>query len=226
MPPALRIRTSAPSEGARGATPRLPGPPFLLPGIGDRIAEGWWRLTPRARTVLASSAVLLAVAAVLLRIALSPYGPPVTVLVTTGELAVGSSPGPSDVTSTAWPRGLLPPSAPATRDDLVDARLTVGVVAGTVLTRDHLRDDGPLAGLSTGSAAVAVPAGLLRGAREGVRLDLVAVSGDGSGRTVARDVRVLAVAPDGVWIEVPRERAADVAAAALRGTLSGAVLAD
>ena len=226
MPPALRLRTRTPSVGARGNSPRLPGPPFLLPGIADRIAEGWWRLAPRARTLLTTAAALLAVTAVLLRIALAPYGPPVTVLVTTGELAVGASPGPGDVTAATWPRGLLPPSAPATRDDLAGARLTVGVVAGTVLTRDHLRDDGPLAGLSAGSAAVPVPPALLRGVREGVRLDLVAVSGDGSGRTLARDVRVLAVEHDAVWMEVARERAADVAAAALRGTLSGAVLAD
>jgi Flp pilus assembly protein CpaB len=226
MPPALRLRTRTPSEGARGALPRLPGPPFLLPGIGDRIAEGWWRLTPRARTLLLSAAVLLSVAAVLLRIALAPYGPPVPVLLTTGELAVGASPGPTDVTAATWPRGLLPLSAPATREDLAGARLTMGVAAGTVLTRAHLRDDGPLAGLSAGAAAVPVPPGLLRGAREGARLDLVAVSGDGSGRTLARDVRVLAVEQDAVWLEVARDRAADVAAAALRGTLSGAVLAE
>jgi hypothetical protein len=225
MPPALRLRTRTPSEGSRGALPRLPGPPFLLPGTADRIAEGWWRLPPRARTVLVTAAALLTLGAVLLRIALSPYGPPVTVLVATTDLAVGASPTPSDVTSATWPRGLLPAAAPATREDLVGSRLTAAVGTGTVLTRDHLRDDGPLAGLAGGTAAVPLPPGLLRGVREGTRLDLVAVSGDGSGRTLARDVRVLAVGPEAVWVEVARERAADVAAAALRGTLSGAVLA-
>jgi hypothetical protein len=49
--------------------------------------------------------------------------------------------------------------------------------------------------------------------------------GDGTGRTIARDVRVIAVDDDTVWLEVSRDRAPDVAAAVLRGTLSGAVLA-
>jgi Flp pilus assembly protein CpaB len=226
MPPALHLRTRAPAEGARGALPQLLGAPFRLPGVADRIAEGWWRLAPRARLALGVLAVVLALATVLLRIALSPYGPPVPVLVAAVDLTEGAVPGSSDVVAARWPRDLLPPAAPATRADLAGSRLAVGVTAGTVLTLRHVRDDGPLADLAAGGAAVPVPAGLLRGAEAGVLLDLVTVAGDGSGRTVARDVRVLAVDGDTVWVEVLRERAADVAAAALRGTLSGAVLAE
>ena len=225
MPPALRIRDRTPAEGTRDLLPRLPGPPFRLPRVADRIAEGWWRLTPRARALLATSALVALLAAMLLRVALSPYGPPVTVLVADRALAAGTTPTPSDVTTARWPAGLVPSGVPATRAELAGARLTVGVLPGTVLTREHLHDDGPLADLAPGAAAVPVPATLLRGAATGARLDLVAVSGDGSGRTLARDARVLAVDGDVVWVELPRDRAADVAAAALRGTLSGAVLA-
>ena len=206
--------------------PRLLGPPVLLPGVVDRIAEGWWNLAPRTRSAAGGVAVLVVLGTVLLRIVLSPYGAPVTVLVATRDIAVGSVPGPADVSTARWPRTLLPPAPPAGRSDLVGARLTMGVAAGTVLTLAHLRDDGPLAGLGPGAAAVPVPGGLLRGASAGARMDLVGVAGDGSGRAIAREVRVLAIDGDTVWLEVGRERAADVAAAALRGTLSGAVLAD
>ena len=209
----------------RGALPRLHGPPLRLPVVGDRVAEGWWRLTPRARTALGTAGALVAVAAVLLRIALSPYGPPVPVLVAGSDLAPGAQAEAADVVTARWPRELLPSSGPASREDLLGARLATGVLAGTPLTRDHLRHDGPLADLAPGAAAVPVPAALLRGADARTRLDLVAVSGDGSGRTLAQDVRVLSVEGDTVWVEVGRDRAADVAAAALRGTLSGAVLA-
>ncbi len=226
MPPALRIRDHTPSWGVRGALPRLLGPPVRLPGIVDRIAEGWWRLTPRVRSLLGALAVLGALGAVLLRIALSPYGPPTTVLVTTVELAAGATPSPSDVSPARWPAALLPPARPATRADLDGSRLTMDVTAGTVLTLAHLRDDGPLATLTRGSAAIPVPLTMLRGVTSGSRLDLVGVAGDGSGRTIAREARVLAVDGDTVWLEVTRDRAADVAAAALRGTLSGAVLAE
>lgn len=226
MPPALRFRNRAPDQGAHGYLPWLAGPSSRLPGIADRIAEGWWRLTPRARGALAllAAGALLAVAA--LRIALSPYGPPVTVLVATSDLVAGSVPAGSEFTSVRWPRDLLPPGLPASRADVAGSRLVTDVTAGSVLTLRHLRDSGPLADLSPGAAAIALPQGLVRTATAGTRLDLVAVAGDGSGRLVARDVRVLAVEDGTVWAEVPRERAADVAAAALRGTLSAAVLAD
>jgi Flp pilus assembly protein CpaB len=170
--------------------------------------------------------VLATLGAVLLRIALSPYGPPTTVLITTVELAAGTAPSASDVTTERWPRALLPSAPPATRADLDGSRLTMGVTAGSVLTLAHLRDDGPLAALTPGSAAVPVPVGTLRGVRSGSLVDLVGVAGDGSGRTIAREARVLTVDGDTVWLEVARDRAADVAAAALRGTLSGAVLAE
>jgi Flp pilus assembly protein CpaB len=207
-------------------SPWLPGPPLRLPAVADRVAEGWWRLTPRARALLVLLAAGVTLAAVLLRVVLSPYGSPVAVLVTAVDLAAGVVPDAADVTTASWPRTLLPAAEAATREDLGRSRLTMDLIAGSVLTRDHLRDDGPLAELTAGAAAVAVPLGMLRGAGTGARLDLVTVAGDGTGRSIARDVRVLAVEGDTVWLEVARDRAADVAAAVLRGTLSGAVLAE
>jgi len=200
-------------------------PPALRHPVQDRgEAEGWWRLTPRARSVILLLAAVTAAAVVLLRVALSPYGPPVDVLVTTRDLAAGARLGPDDVALRRWPRDLLPPEPLRDPAALVDAPLTTRVTAGTALTAGHLRDEGPLAGLGVDRAAVVIDATLLRGVAVGTRLDLVGVAGDGSGRTLARDSRVLAVEDGAVWIDVPRDRAADVAAGALRGTLSGVVL--
>lgn len=226
MPPALRLRARTVDAGGPQARVRPPGPPPRLPVLVDRIAEGWWRAGPRTRLALTVLAALLTLGGVLLRVALSPYGPPVPVLIAGTDLGPGRPVGPTDVADARWPRSLLPAGPVATRDDLAGARLTSGIVAGAVLTRAHLRDDGPLAGLAAGSVAVPVPADLVGDLATDARLDLLGVAGDGSGRTVARDARVLTVERSTVWVEVPRERAADVAAAALRGTLSVAVLAD
>jgi Flp pilus assembly protein CpaB len=177
------------------------------------------------RLLLGIVTAVTVLTAVLLRVALSPYGPPVPVLVATGDLRVGELITGADVTVTRWPRELVPPGALARRSAAVGGRTTMGVTAGTVLTLRHVTGDGPLTGLVTGSAAVPVPSGALRGASGGARLDLVVTLGDGTGRILARDVRVLAEEGGTTWLEVDRALAPDVAAAAARGTLSAAVLA-
>lgn len=225
MPPALRIRVRAHDADAPRATSWLPGPPLRLPSVLDRVAEGWWRLTPRARSGIGVLAAVATVTVVLLRVLLSPYGPPVAVLVATRDLRSGDAVGTTDIAVARWPEDLVPPGALTDAAELAAVRLTSRVTTGSVLTASHVRDDGPLARLSSGRAAVAVPAELLHGILVEARVDLVGVAGDGSGRTLAQDSRVLAVEGDVTWLEVERERAADVAAAALRGTLSGVVLA-
>ncbi len=225
MPPALRLRFRDRAVDAPRSPARSAGPPLRLPVAVDRIAEGWWRLTPRARVTVGAVGAAALVATVVLRLALSPYGPPTVVHVARTDLAVGSTVTLGDVDRTRWPVGLLPAAAPATRAELDGVRLAADVPAGTVVTRDQLRDAGPLATLVTGAAAVPVPGDLLGGVAPAARLDVVGVAGDGTGRVLARDVRVLAVEDGTVWLEVDRDAAADVAAAALRGTLSGVVLA-
>jgi pilus assembly protein CpaB len=193
--------------------------------MADRIAEGWWRLGPRPRLILAAGAMALVLAALLLRVALSPYGPPVSVLIAAQDLRPGAMLGTGDVSVVRWPRDLAPDGALAQRSDGLGARLTMGVTAGTALTVRHVSEDGPLAGIAPGTVAVPVPSSALRGAPAGARLDLVVTLGDGSGRALARDVRILADEDGTTWLEVDRALAPDVAAAAARGTLSAAVLA-
>ncbi len=165
------------------------------------------------------------ITAVVLRVAMSPYGPPVTVLLATDDLRVGNALTSADLSVARWPREVAPPGALQQRSEAVGRRLTMGVTAGTVLSAAHITGDGPLTGLAAGAAAVPVPSGALRGAFGGTRLDLVVTLGDGSGRTLARNVRVLAEEAGTTWLEVDRTLAPDVAAAAARGTLSAAVLA-
>jgi Flp pilus assembly protein CpaB len=177
------------------------------------------------RLLAGAGAALAVLSVVTLRVALSPYGPPIAVLVAAEDLRVGDVLTTSDVSIARWPRELVPAGALARRSEAVGDRLTMGVTAGTALTARHLTGDGPLIGLAPSSAAVPVPSGALRGATGGVRLDLVVTLGDGSGRILARDVRVLAEESGTTWLEVDRALAPDVAAAAARGTLSAAILA-
>jgi len=175
--------------------------------------------------VLALLAAAAVIAAIVTRIALSPFGPPTSVVIVTSDLPAGIAIAEADVAQARWPVSLVPDDALLSQRDAIGARLTIGVTAGTVLTDRHVRRGGPLAELRPGMAAVPVPTGLLRGVTARARLDLVATTGDGSGRGLARDVLVLAVDGDTTWLEVERGRAPDVAAAAARGTLSVAVLA-
>jgi len=178
------------------------------------------------RLLLGVAAALLVLAAVVVRVAASPYGPPVLVLVVAHDRQAGDILAGGDVTQVRWPRDLVPAGALSQRPEAVGHRLTMGVTGGTALTDRHLTGDGPLTGIARGTAAVPVPSGAVRGLAGGTRLDLVVTLGDGSGRALARDVRVLAEEAGTTWLEVDRALAPDVAAAAARGTLSAVVLAD
>jgi Flp pilus assembly protein CpaB len=192
--------------------------------VVDRTVEGWWRLAPRARlavgAVVAGSLVLL----VLGRVAASPYGPPVGVMLATQDLAAGTRPGAADLTLARWPRDLVPPGALRSTTELDGRRLAVQVTAGSPLVATHLRDVGVTHDLAPWAVAVAVSPDDLPGAEQGVTVDLIATLGDGTGRRLAAGVRVLRVEDGLAWLEVERSAAPDVAASAARGTLVAVLL--
>ena len=225
MPPALRVRDRAPTEESRILPTWLQGAPLRLPGAVDRLAEGWWRLGPRARSMLGAAAAFMLLAVLLLRVALAPSGPPFPVVGEGQDLGAGAVLAPGDVTLARWPRSLVPRGALTERADGIGVNLTMGVTAGTPLTSQHVSDDGPLTGLAPGTVAVPVPTGALRGAPRGARLDLIGTLGDGTGRVLAREARVVAEQDGTTWLQVDRALAPDVVAAAARGTLSASVLA-
>ena len=189
----------------------------------DRISEGWWRISPRRRSVLALVVGAALTLVVLLRVALSPYGPPLRVVVATRDLAVGTRLDVDDVVEARWPASLVPDHLLADRTDALGAALSTGVVAGSPISRRHLDGDGVTGALADWAVAVPVPAELLPPLVAGGRIDVVVTLGDGSGSAAASDVRVLSIDGGIVWLEVERARAPDVSAAAGRGTI-GAVL--
>ena len=218
MPPAPR-----PVHRLLAAWPGADGPPPTLPAVVDGALDRWWALPPRLRAAAVLAALLLVAGGGVARVARSPYGPPVAVLVATRDLTVGA-PAAGAVATERRPADLVPQDAVLVLP--AEATFAIGVVAGTVLTARHLRPGGPLADLPAGSAAVAVPADAVPGATAGRRVDVIAVRADGGGAVVAPDAWILATEGDRIWLAVPRTAAPDVAAAAARGLLSVALLPD
>jgi pilus assembly protein CpaB len=225
VPPALRPRPRRPSsdDEPSGSVRRSDGPPLRLPAVADRVAEGWWRLSPRRRSTIAIALGAVLTLAVLLRVALSPYGPPLPVVLATGDLAVGTRLAPSDLVTARWPSSLVADHLIGVPADAIGSTLSIGVPAGTAVSRRHLEGDGVSGALADWAVAVPIPEQLLPPLVAGGRIDVIVTLGDGSGRAAASDVRVLSVDGGIVWLEVERSRAPDVSAAAGRGTI-GAVL--
>lgn len=201
------------------------GPPPTLPDLLDRASERWFALPPRARAGLL---VLLAVALATFAGAgavRSPWGPPVDVLVTTVDLDAGAPLDPSQVRTERRPARLVPPDA-VLDPPAAGHRAAGTIVAGTVLTDRHLAGEDPITGtLADGRAAYPVAADVLPPLRPGQRLDLVAGDLEGRGRLLARDVRVVSASDGTVWLDVRREDAPAIAAAALRDGLQVVLLA-
>jgi len=164
---------------------------------------------------------------VLLRIVLSPYGPPVDVLIARQDLEVGHLLTSDDLLPARWPSRLIPTDAigadAATADALGRTVLTGRVLAGAPVTRRHLATGGRTGMLADWAVAVPAARSSLPPLTADDRIDLIVLLGDGSGRTVAGDVRILGIDDDLVWLEVARSVAADIVAAERRGAL-GAVL--
>lgn len=202
------------------------GPPPRLPALLDRASERWFGLPPRAR-----GAVLVAGAVALLLLAgagaaRSPWGAPVPVLVLAVDVDAGETVTADHVRVARRPAGLVPDDALRALGDVATPRAAGMLLAGTVLTTRHLAGDDPVTGgLAEGRAAYPVATAGLPRLRAGHRLDLVAGDLEGRGRTLARDVRVVVVTGDTAWLDVAREEAPAIAAAALRDGLSVVLLA-
>lgn len=198
----------------------LDGPPPSLPSLVDAASERWWRLPPRARVAAVLAAGLLLLAAGAGHVASSPWGPPVTVVVATRDLAIGEELTTADVRRTGWPADLVPAGA------LSDPAGTVvaPVPAGSVVTDRHVARDGLARALPDGMVAVPLPAELLPEVPAGARLDLVGATLDGRGVTLAHRALVLAAGGPQVWVAVDHAAAADVAAAGATGQLTLVVL--
>ncbi len=145
----------------------------------------------------------------------SAWGPPVEVPVAAADLPAGAV---VDADALRWerrPADLVPADVVTAAEADAAPVLAATVVAGTVLTRRHLAGDGGLAaGLLAGRAAFPVEVGPLVRVTPGQAVDVVAGDVDGQGRTLARDARVISVVDGVVWLDIGRDDAPALAAAA------------
>lgn len=199
---------------------RFRGSPVALPRWLDAASERWWGLPPRLRATLLASASALVVLAGLGHAAATPYGPPTIVLVATEDLPAGHRLTARDVRRVSWPSAIVPDDALRT----VQGRLALPVPAQTVVTRRHVAHDGMAAALTEGMAAVPVPAEALPSLTIGDRVEVVGRNLDGQAAVLASDARVLGADDTDVWLVVPRERGAEVAAAAASGLVTVVLL--
>jgi pilus assembly protein CpaB len=197
----------------------LAGPPFALPAPLDRLAEAWWRATPRARTAVAVAGATTLVTLGVGQAASSPYGPPTTVQVAVRDLAVGELAAPGDLRRTSWPRDLVP-------EDAVDApggTLRAPLPRGAVLTGAHLGGGGPAADLPAGRVAVPIAHDALPVLDPGTRLDLVGLHPDGSVTTLTTDAVVIHVDATDAWLSIDDADAVAVSAAGAAGAIAAVV---
>lgn len=199
----------------------LDGPPPTLPGLVDQASELWWSLPPRLRLALTTIGLLCLPWAG----AAAVGGPATTVpvLVANHDVGPGAPVGPDDVRTVVRPAADAPPTALRTLPD--GARAATTIPEGTVLTRHDLADHGLSGSVADGRVAVAIPAdGLPPHLGAGQRLDLLAGAADGTGEVVASGARVIASDEGFVWIEMTRDEAAAVTAAAAWGSVGVGLL--
>lgn len=170
----------------------LHGPHPALPAALDRCSERWWRLPPRLRVLTVVLAVCSLLALDQWRVAQAQQrwgGPPRRALVAVEHGHVGDRPV---LRAASLPPALVPADAPQRIAD--DARLSLALPEGAVLTKAHVSPRGPAVGLDSGLRVVPlpIPPGLDIGA--GARVDVwVLTDGPDSSRPVARGRPVLGV---------------------------------
>jgi hypothetical protein len=210
-PPARRDR---PARGSAG------GAPLVLPPWLDALSDRWWGLTPRTRAIAVAVALVLVAAASTVRVATSPYGPPVAVLVATADLPVGATLDDAALRRARWPGELVPPGALTQ----ASGTLTAPLPEGSALTEGHVTEGGLAGAVGVGQVAVPLPAELVPPLEVDTGVRVVASGADGAGVVLADRAEVVADDGTSLWLAVPDAAAADVAAAGLRGTVALAVI--
>jgi Flp pilus assembly protein CpaB len=197
----------------------LAGHPVVLPPALDRLAEAWWRATPRTRLTVGVVAFALLVTAGIAHAAASPDGPPVEVWVASRDLQPGDRLGDGDVQRRTWPSRFAPQGVLDDPTGTVVAPLP----AGAVVTDRHLGDDPLAASVPDGHVAVGVPVDQLPAVAAGTRVDLVGAGPDGTGTHLATDAVVVHTDGETIWIAVASTVAVEVSAAVATATLAAVV---
>ena len=165
-----------------------------LGGVRRRVRSARRAVLARRRPL----AALLAATAVLVGLRAVAAPPPITtgVLVAARDLPAGTTLATDDLTTAAFAAGTEPS---ALAEEPVGRTLAAPVSAGEPITRPRLLGDG-LAATHEGLAVLPVrlsDAGAAALLRPGDHIDLLATAPSGDTRTVAEDVRVITLGPEG-----------------------------
>lgn len=191
--------------------------PVTLPRAVDHLSEVWFRRGPRTRAAVTLG--VLTLIAVTLAASFRPVaaGPVTTVWTSAEDLSMGTVLG-DQVIPVNRPVTSLPVDA-VTDLDRPTGRLTAGLFAGEVVTDRHLTSD--LSGLlRPGEVAVPVHGDQLAPVPVGIGIDVLSISLDGSGQRLTDRGRTIAVDGAWLWLAVPTDVAAAVAAADATSRLS------
>jgi hypothetical protein len=218
--PRPRPTPNRPARRDRPARALAGGAPLVLPSWLDALSDRWWGLTPRTRAVAVAAALVLVAAASTARVAASPYGPPVPVLVAAADLPIGATLDDATLRRTRWPGELAPPGVRTQ----ASGTLTAPLPEGSVLTERHVTESGLAGAVAVGQVAVPLPAELVPPLEVGTGVRVVASGPDGAGVVLADRAEVVAADGTSLWLAVPDRAAADVAAAGMRGTVALAVI--
>jgi hypothetical protein len=146
-------------------------------------------------------------------------GPPRRALIAVRDVPVGQHP---QVRAVRLPAALVPPDAPQDVDD--NARLAFALPEGAVLTRAHLSDRGPAAGLSDDMRVVPIPVDPGWQVRAGGSVDVWALATPGQSLRIARRRPVVAVTGDEDQPSALVGLATTEVTAAMRGLVEGDIV--
>jgi hypothetical protein len=203
-------------------TGTLQGPPVALPAALDRCSELWWGLSPRTRMAVGMLALALALIGCEVRVAEARNrwgGPPRRALIAVRDVPIGQHP---QVRAVRLPPALVPPDAPQDVDD--SARLAFALPEGVVLTRRHLSDRGPAAGLPQDLRVVPIPIDPGWQVRAGGWVDVWALATPGQTMRIARHRPVVAVTGDDDRPSALVGLATTEVTAAMRGLVEGDIV--
>lgn len=198
-------------------------PPVLPPWL-DGLSERWASAGTWTRTAIIAGIVVAGLAVAGRGAATSPWGPEVDVVVAARELPAGRVLEAGDLTTARWPHRLVPPGSPAAVGEAAGRTLAVGAPQGTLVTGDHLAEDGIASRLGQGRVAYPLPVPDGAALAAGQIVDLVTGDGDGGGVRLAAGARILAVDGTTAWVAVAREEAPAVAGAASWGEVVAVIL--
>ncbi len=189
----------------------------MLPGVLDRTAEHWSRTGPRARLLAGVVAAVTVMAVAGYGATRSPWGPPTEVVVAARDLAAGTTLSDDDVHVASWPSALLRGGSFGAPGDVVGLTVVAPVTDGMPLAPAAVSDGGWSSMIPAGHVAYPLDLEDPPTVSPGQFVDVVGGDGQTGAHRLTSAATVLGTDGHRVWLEVPREDAPSIAAAATWG---------